>query len=478
MTSAKVLWTSADAAAATGGRTSREWTANGVSIDSRSLAAKDLFVAIKGPRVDGHDYVAAALANGAAAALVSELPKGVPDSAPLLVVDDTMAALSALGAAARARTGGRIAAVTGSVGKTGTKEALRHVLGRQGSTVASESSFNNHWGVPLSLARMPAAASYGVFEAGMNHAGELIPLSRLIRPHVAVITAIASAHAAHFASLAEIADAKAEIFVGLEDGVAVINQDSEFFDRMAAAARKCGARRVVGFGEHPAADVRLLDCTLSPTSSVVVASIDGERLGYEIGIAGRHWVLNSLAVLAAVAALGADVAAAAAALAALKPLDGRGRVHRLKIGAGSLTLIDESYNANPASMRAAIETLGRVPPGKGGRRIAVIGDMRELGPRSSAYHAELAQPIAAGGIDLVFAAGEDTRHLFAALPPDRRAKHAATSDVLADAVLAAVRPGDVVMVKGSNASRMSEVVRRLCDAAKTAPAKGRKGKAA
>jgi UDP-N-acetylmuramoyl-tripeptide--D-alanyl-D-alanine ligase len=247
---------------------------------------------------------------------------------------------------------------------------------------------------------------------------------------------------------------------------------------MAAAARTCGALRVVGFGAHAAADVRLIDCTLSPTSSRVVAAIAGKRIEYEVGIAGRHWALNSLAVLAAARALGADVAAAADALAALETLDGRGRVHTLKFGKGTLTLIDESYNANPASMRAAIETLGRVPPGKGGRRIAVIGDMRELGARSPAYHAELAEPIASGGIDLVFAAGEDTRHLFAALPPERRAQHAATSDALAEPLLAALRPGDVVMVKGSNASRMGEIVRRMRAAAPSTPPKGRKGKAA
>jgi UDP-N-acetylmuramoyl-tripeptide--D-alanyl-D-alanine ligase len=476
--SAKSLWTGSDAAAATGGRATREWRAQGVSIDSRTVGTKDLFVAIKGPRVDGHDYVATALARGAAAALVSRVPSGVPENAPLLVVDDTLAALARLGGAARTRTQARICAITGSVGKTGTKEALRHVLSRQGATTASESSFNNHWGVPLSLARMPAATAYGVFEVGMNHAGEITPLSRLIRPHVAVITAIASAHVAHFASLADIADAKSEIFVGLDDGTAVINRDSEFFDRMAAAAVTCGARRVVGFGEHRDADIRLLDCTFGPTSSRIAALIHGRRQEYDIGIAGRHWAVNSLAVLGAVEALGADVAAAAEALADLKPLDGRGRVHRLKIGKGTLTLIDESYNANPASMRAAIETLARVPPGRNGRRIAVIGDMRELGTRSAAFHAELAQPIAAQGIDLVFAAGEDTRHLFAALPAERRAQHAATSEALAEALIAAVRPGDVVMVKGSNASRMSEIVRRLRAAAEPKSAKRRGGKAA
>jgi UDP-N-acetylmuramoyl-tripeptide--D-alanyl-D-alanine ligase len=478
MSGGKSLWMSSEVARVVGGRSTRKWRAAGVSIDSRSISARDLFVAIKGPRVDGHDYVAAALANGASAAMVSEVPKGLAPDAPLLIVEDTMAALRALGAAARARTRARVVAVTGSVGKTGTKDALRNVLGRQGLTAASESSYNNHWGVPLSLARMPPAAKYGVFEAGMNHAGELIPLSRLIRPHVAIITAIASAHAAHFASLAEIADAKAEIFVGLEDGVAVINRDSEFFDRMAAAARNSGARRVIGFGEHADAEARLVKCTLGPRSSEVVASIDGRRLSYDISLAGKHWVLNSLAVLAAVAALRANVSEAAAALSDLKPLDGRGRVHRLRIGTGTVTLIDESYNANPASMRAAIETLARISPARRGRRIAVIGEMRELGPRSPEFHAELAAPIAAGGIDLVFAAGEDTRHLFAALPPERRAEHAATSDILADAVLAAVRPGDVVMVKGSNASRMGEIVRRLRAAAATGAARRQKGKAA
>ncbi len=348
---AGALWTGTEAAAATGGRNTRDWRATGASIDSRTTAKGDLFVAIEGPVFDGHQFVGAAFANGAAAGLVSAVPDALTETSALHVVDDTMAALTALGAASRARTSARIAAVTGSAGKTGTKEALRHVLEAQGPTSASRSSFNNHWGVPLSLARMPAETAFGIFEVGMNHAGEIEPLSRLIRPHVAIVTTVEAAHLEFFDSVEAIADAKSEIFAGrASDGTAVLTRDNPHFDRLAGAAHRYGVANIVAFGAAPQSDVRLLDSTPADGHGEISASIGGRRVDYRLGVAGRHWVMNSLAVLAAVGALGADVEAAARSLAGFAELDGRGKSHRITIGDAAITLIDESYNANPASM--------------------------------------------------------------------------------------------------------------------------------
>ena len=459
--SAVPLWTSSEAAAATGGKATRDWRAAGISIDSRSVAKGDLFIALQGPRFDGHDFVAGALATGAAAAMVAHVPGDAPAEAPLLVVGDTMQGLDALGRAARARTRARIAAVTGSVGKTGTKEALKQALAAQGPTTASASSLNNQWGVPLSLARMPASSAYGVFEVGMNHPGEITPLSRLIRPDVAIITTVAPAHTEFFPSLAAVADAKAEIFAGMSGGTAVLNRDNEFFDRLAAAARAARVAEIVGFGADPRADARLLSCKAGPEGSDVSADICGIRVEYRIGIAGRHHVINSLAVLAAVRALGADVRRAAATLAGLEPLAGRGRRHRIAVSGGAFTVIDESYNANPASMRAAIETLATLAPGRGGRRIAVLGEMRELGASAAEQHAALGALLRASAIDLVFAAGPALAPMFAALPEAMRGAHEATSEALAPLLTKAVRAGDVVTIKGSLASRMKTVVDAL-----------------
>jgi len=461
---ASPLWTGTEAAAATGGRNTRDWSATGASIDSRTTAKGDLFVAIQGPVFDGHDFVGAAIANGAAAGLVSTVPDAIPEIGALHVVDDTMTALTALGAASRARTSARIVAVTGSAGKTGTKEALRHVLEAQGPTSASRSSFNNHWGVPLSLARMPAETAFGIFEVGMNHAGEIEPLSRLIQPHVAIITTVEAAHLEFFDSVEAIADAKSEIFAGMAPGgTAVLNRDNPHFERLANAARRAGVDNIVAFGAAPQSDARLVDYTPAQDHSDISAEIDGRRVDYRLGVAGRHWAMNSLAVLAAVRALDADVDAAAKALAGIAELDGRGKSHRITIGDASITLIDESYNANPASIRAALDTLGRTSPEGGGRRIAVLGEMRELGAQSTALHADLAEPVTANSIDLVFAAGE-MRALSNRLPAGVGAAYGETGIDLIDDIKHALRPGDIVMVKGSNASRMAAVVEALLDA--------------
>ena len=469
------LWTDAEAAAATGGAATRPFAARGVSIDSRTVEPGDLFVALAGPSFDGHDFVAGALARGAAAAVVARRPAGLAADAPLLQVADTLAALAALGRAARGRSAARIVAVTGSVGKTGTKEALRHALAAQGETHASAGSLNNHWGVPLSLARLKRSARYGIFELGMNHAGELAELSPLVRPHVAVITTIEPAHLGHFASLEAIADAKAEIFVGVEpDGTAILNRDNPHFARLAAAARRCGIARIVGFGAAAAAEIRLLDCRLEAERSSARVDVMGETIACTIGLPGRHWVMNSLAVLGAVKAAGGDAAAAAASLALLPGLAGRGRRHSVALAGGSLTLIDESYNASPAAMAAAIAVLGATTPGPGGRRLAVLGAMLELGDRSPELHAALAEPLRAHGIDRVFTVGADMEHLRRALPPAMRGGHAADAAEMAGMLAATLRPGDVVTVKGSAGSRMAEIVKRLL----AAPAEAASGTAA
>ncbi|MEX0808568.1 MAG: UDP-N-acetylmuramoylalanyl-D-glutamyl-2,6-diaminopimelate--D-alanyl-D-alanine ligase, partial [Dongiaceae bacterium] len=459
------LWTADDAATALGcPAPSRDWTASGVSIDSRTLAPGDLFVALTGPHRDAHGFVADALRANAAAAIVSRRPENVAADAKLLVVPDTQAALEALGRAARERSGARRIAVTGSVGKTGTKEMLRLVLSAQAPTHASVGSYNNLWGVPLTLARMPRETVYGVFELGMNHAGELAPLSRQVKPQVAIVTTIEAVHLEYFASVAEIADAKAEIFAGMgPGGIAVLNRDNAHFARLAKKAEAAGLARVVGFGSDASADARLVDCSLHATCSAVTASIGGTRLDYCLAVPGRHWVTNSLAVLAAVQAAGADVGTAAAALARMAPPKGRGQRFRVVLDgeAGGFDLIDESYNASPVAVRAALAVLGRATIKSGGRRIAVLGDMRELGVQAPLLHAGLAADIAENNIDLVYCCGPMMAHLFEALPAARRGAHAADSAALAPLVRRAIRPGDVVLVKGSLGSRMAPVVETL-----------------
>lgn len=436
----------------------------GISIDTRTLAPGDAFFAITGEKSDGHDYVAAALENGAALAVVArDKAAAFPADAPLLVVEDVLAALVATGLAARARSQAKIVAVTGSVGKTTSKEALRLALSADGLTHASAASYNNHWGVPLSLARLPREARYGVFEIGMNHAGEITPLVQMVRPHVAVITTVEAVHIAQFSGIEAIADAKAEIFAGLEPGgAAVLNVDNPQFARLEAAARARGAR-VVTFGAQDGADARLLDLCLKADCSTLVADILGTRVTLKVGMPGRHIVQNVLAVLAAAQLLGADLALAGLALARLKPPPGRGVPVRLALPGGFATLLDESYNANPASMRAALDVLSRTPVGPRGRRIAVLGDMLELGTDGPAHHAELAEPIARGGIDLVFCSGPLMRSLWQALPSDRRGGYAPASDTLVSILASALRPGDTLMVKGSNGSRMGPLVKALAD---------------
>ncbi len=458
------LWTADELARVTGGKFDGQppRAFGGVSIDSRSLAPGDIFVAIKGDNRDGHEFAAAALKNGAGVAVVSRPTQAMRAEGVLLIVDEPLAALRRLGVAARARTAAQVIAVTGSVGKTSTKEALRLVLSAAGETHASAASYNNHWGVPLSLARMLRSVRFAVFEIGMNHAGEITPLVQMVEPHIAIITAIAASHLGHFRSLDEIADAKAEIFSGVRPvGAAILNRDSPYFQRLAEAARGMGISRIYGFGRDISADIKLEDVRLESDGSLVKASVLGEETRYRIGTPGEHVVMNSLAVLGAAKLAGAGLGLAASALADLKPPKGRGVRHVLAAPSGQLVLIDESYNANPSSMRAALAVLSHVAPGKGGRRIAVLGDMLELGEAGPQLHAELAQAIDACGADALYACGPLMRHLWEAVPPSRRGRYAASSEELKDVLVSELKAGDVVMVKGSLGSRMGPLVEAI-----------------
>lgn len=471
-----VLWTDEQISAATQAHCTAPFTVSGVSIDTRSLEPGDLFVALPGSGRDGHDFVDAAFAAGATAALVC---RGKIDpmkaAGPLVEVDDVPAALEALAHAARARSGAYITAVTGSVGKTSVKEALRLALSKSGETFASEKSFNNHIGVPLSLARMPQDCAYGVFEVGMNHAGEIDALVRMVRPHCAIVTHVGTAHIEHFDSEADIARAKGEIFNDMakdvvEGGTVIIPADNPHIDLLVELAEARGIADIRRFStdEMAAASepphIVASKIYLHETCSCVSGRIGDAEVTFKVGTPGAHHVSNSLAVLGAVQAAGADLALAALSLAEVEALSGRGRRHVLDVAGGPCVLIDESYNANPASMSAAIKALGLVPRLGQGRRIAVLGDMAELGEASKDLHMDIAGLMDTVDIDLVFSCGPQMAHMFAHLPPDRRGIHAPSTDALTNILQAEIHAGDVVMVKGSHASRMNRVVDALLGA--------------
>ncbi len=452
--SREILWTAAEAAAATGGHLhgKSDWQASGVSIDTRTLQRDDLFVALHGTS-DGHQFAAAALQKGAAAALV-ERKEGVDGA--LLQVERSQEALEALGQAGRARSTARYVAVTGSVGKTSTKEALRHVLSAQAPTAASAASYNNHIGVPLTLARVPRTARFAVIEIGTNHPGEMAPLSRQAKPDVAVVTTIGQAHLENFGTVDEIAREKAAVMAGMNGGTAVFNRDNAYFARLVELAKEYGVARVVGFGRHADADMRLLESSADSEGSDARVRYRGRDFDYRVGAAGEHWTLNSLAVLAAVDALGGDVASAAKSMATISAPAGRGARHRVAFKGGMIELFDESYNASPTAMRAAFAVLAQATPGKDGRRIAVLGDMLELGPNAPALHAGLAGGLS--GVDLVFTCGALMENLDRVLPSKQLAGHAENSTALLPIVLRQLRAGDVVTVKGSLGSKMQPIV--------------------
>ncbi|MEZ2132311.1 MULTISPECIES: UDP-N-acetylmuramoylalanyl-D-glutamyl-2,6-diaminopimelate--D-alanyl-D-alanine ligase [unclassified Sinorhizobium] len=461
------LWTSEDMITAMAGRPfgSLPEGITGISIDSRSITPGEAFFAIKGDRVDGHDYASMAMANGASLLVVSEarLPAMGRLTVPMIVVDDVLAALGRLGVAARDRSSAKIIAVTGSVGKTTTKEMLRHMLAPSGKVHASVASFNNHWGVPLTLARMPEDTDFGIFEVGMNHPGEIIPLVQMIRPHIGIITTIAPAHLGNFSSIKEIAAAKAEIFEGLvAGGHVILNRDNDQFNFLERAAQAVGVEHVHSFGQHAKADFRLAEFNGADESSTLWLTIGGDTMEVAIGAPGRHIAENALAALGAVKLVGADLGKAIDTLATLKPEKGRGRRHKLAIGNGSFTLIDESYNANPASMRAAIALLAASEPSRG-RRIAVLGDMLEMGDYAQKLHADLAGPLLAAGIEYAWLAGPEMASLRESLPDSVHVEYREKTDELVPFVLDSVAPGDVLMVKSSLGTGFGKIVAALLD---------------
>ena len=449
------LWEWDELVAAAGARTEGTPAAavTGFSIDTRTLQPGDVFVALEAER-DGHDFVSAAFAAGAAAALVAAgYARGAGDGA-LLRVPDPLNALEAIGSAARTRSNARIVAVTGSAGKTGTKEMLRLCLSDAGQTHTSEKSYNNHWGVPLTLARMPRNTEYGVFEIGMNHAGEITPLTRMVRPHAAVITTVEPVHLEYFPSVEAIAEAKAEIFSGLvPGGTAVLPFDNPHFALLKTRAATVGAR-IVSFGYAEAADVRCIQANMDARGSSVIAGVGSRRFPYRIGAPGEHYVKNSLAVLAALQVLGADPMRCLPALLKAAAPAGRGARATLEAEGGRILLIDESYNANPASVRAALAAMATVPRADFPRRVVVLGDMLELGAAAADLHRGLKEAVDAAGIDLVFACGPMMKLVFEDLKSAQQGAWTPDSAQLAPRLLDTVGAGDVIMIKGSLGSGM------------------------
>ncbi|RWR46970.1 UDP-N-acetylmuramoyl-tripeptide--D-alanyl-D-alanine ligase [Sinirhodobacter ferrireducens] len=480
-----VLWTSADAAAATDGRATRPFAVTGLSIDTRTIRPGELFVALKDVR-DGHDFVRDALARGAAAALVSRIPDGCSDSDPLLLVEDVLTALEALGRAGRARTRARVIAVTGSVGKTSSKEMLRAVLSAQGRVHAAEASFNNHWGVPITLARMPAEADFAVIEIGMNHPGEIAPLAHMARPHAAMITTVAPAHLEAFESVEGIAHEKAAIFEGLEPGGTAVVPTGLPVTPILLAAAKAHAAQIVTFGPAAGSDYRLLDARIAGDATIVQAEAKGHPLLFKVMTPGAHFAANALGVLALAEAVGADPAVAALDLGTWSPPTGRGTRERVYLDitdeAQSFDLFDDAFNANPASMAAALDVLAATAPRDGigrvahGRRVAILGDMLELGPDELKLHAAIARLPAMAAVDIVHCAGVRMRALWQALPQAKRGEWLETAAALADRAPHLVDAGDVVLVKGSKGSKVSLVVGALKKLGQPGAAEAFKGK--
>ncbi|MGB0934931.1 MAG: UDP-N-acetylmuramoyl-tripeptide--D-alanyl-D-alanine ligase [Alphaproteobacteria bacterium] len=463
----QALWTSQDISRIIGASSDHQWKANSVSTDSRKTAPGDLFVALKGPQSDGHAYVLDALQKGAAAAIVDQDIPNSPADAPILKVDDSLEALRKIAYAARDRATGDVVGITGSFGKTSTKDALAFVLGEQGSVYASPRSFNNHWGVPITLSNMPAGSDYNVIEMGMNNLGEIHDHSMMVRPNVALVTNVEKMHYGKLGSYENIIKAKAEIFDGMDgDGIAVLNQDNRAYDQLARAATNAGAGSIITYGHDADCDVRIISADARVDSLEVTVSIAGDRLTYTVPSLGQHWAINSAGILGVVHALRADVKAAAEKLAKFKLPAGRGEQHILKWGQGSIKVIDDSYNAGPLSMRSALQVLGSTPAE---RRIAVIGDMGELGDDAIEAHESLVEDLIKYNIDTVFTSGSLMLHLFNKLPENMRGKHNDDVDALAATVCDYVKAGDTVMSKGSRGQyhhhgRMYAIVKALLDA--------------
>ena len=468
------LWTSADAVTATQGRSTRDWLANGVSIDTRSLQPGDLFVALTDAR-DGHDFVAQALAKGAAAAVVSRIPPGLAPDAALLIVPDVLKALEHLATFARTRSRARVVGVTGSVGKTSTKEMLRAILSGQGRTHAAEASYNNHWGVPLTLARMPPDSDFAVIEIGMNHPGEIATLARLARLHIALITTIAAAHLEAFHNLDGIATEKASIFQGLEPhGTAIIPLDTPTAPILLDGATKAGATKagttILTFGQDPGADYHLAHVTIGDHATVIRATRHGTSFLFKVMSPGKHFAANGLGALAVADALGLDPAVAASDLGRWSPPQGRGTRETIMLDpveSLSFDLIDDAFNSNPASLAAALDVLiaarpqdqvGRIA---GGRRIAILGDMLELGPTETQLHLAIAHHPGLAALTIIHCVGPRMAALWQALPRAQRGRWTATAPELAAQVRSLVDAGDVVLVKGSKGIKVSLVVDAL-----------------
>ena len=432
----------------------------GISMDTRTLQPGDLFFAITGDTSDGHHYVRAAFEKGAAAAVIAQPhAERLAQAGPLYIVHDVLEALEALGRAARARSQAQIIGVTGSVGKTSTKEALRSVLGHFGQTHASLASYNNHWGVPLTLARLPLSSDFGVFEIGMNHAGEITQLVSMVQPHIAIITTVAPVHLAQFDSVDAIAAAKAEIFSGLvPGGIAIIHADIPQTPMLTDAAKAARAGEILTFGKSDLANARLDSIELRPTSSTVHATIRGRSVSYVLGAPGEHQAVNSLAVILAAECCGISLEHILPVMQTIRPETGRGSRLQLMLPQGKITVIDESYNANPASMRAALALLGQAQTGPRGRKIAVLGDMLELGEAGPALHAGLLEAVLEAKIDKVFCAGPLMRNLYKALPEALQGGYGETSADLAELLKYMLTSGDVMMIKGSNGSKMGAII--------------------
>jgi|AntRauTorcE11897_2_1112592.scaffolds.fasta_scaffold00188_23 UDP-N-acetylmuramoyl-tripeptide--D-alanyl-D-alanine ligase len=461
-----LLWTTEDITSITQGSETHNASVFGVSIDTRTLKQGDLFVALKGDTGDGHEYIEQAFAAGASAALVQEGTVDFDGSADhaIIQVKDTLQALEQLAHAARERSQALRIGITGSAGKTGTKEMLGIVLTEFGKTHTSVKSYNNHWGVPLTLTRMPEDTVYGIFEMGMNHAGEIHKLTDMVRPDIAIITTILPAHIEHFATEQDIARAKAEIVDSMtQDSMLILPIDNPHYLTMYKAGEKAGLKKIYSFGDDEGADARITDLKLSAGESKVTANIMGDKVKFRLSIPGKHIALNALAVLLATKLAGLDVNHAAKTLTKAEPIEGRGQCSIITIDPDEppVTLIDESYNANPEAMKAAFKVLELYEPKAEGRRIAVLGDMMELGPSGPKMHADLANPLLIAKADLVFTCGPQMEALHNTLPEPWRGGHTQDSFALCDAVTEAVKPGDVILVKGSLGSKMAYVVEAL-----------------